>query len=542
MSVYQARYRDSTLGFYDLYDHIVAVPSAGIPPDVVIDHEIAHLNIVRGSVIGLVEELTQLAWHRLNRDPETFPPQVPVLLSPGAYLNLIMMEQLLSRLAEQVHEVAAWFCTEAFLQRATEPELLATPLAYAKDTARLWTLLSKFIQNDRVDPYATVIQLVEQAAERTLSFPSLAALFDPDIPEFDRLNAAMDSNVSPIAAFRSITKKLSTWDAETISRWLQGHEIEEQISWLDRSSFDSESCATFLRSVLADSTLNSQTFDELWGAYRGWLAIDSEFDVYSQVVVIRPKERAKRISLTMLPLLSNMLGKYQSLIIHDYFSGIRGPDMEKRMRPLPEGPYSKRLRYLLTWQDWTNGSGNIAQVSASFLRSEASKSDILPIVAASGYNFKLGDLSPSEQEGPILRDTPHLVLAIRPFLSLWRTLAWSDSPGLAGHSELLFVIRESGIDEAFGYVLIRQRLAYTPMVAVPIVIAEWERVLSCRSAPQFSSAIDLMQFQGHTEAFAGDVLPHVSAALALFENWFSFSGREEFLAELLNIMDSPFSP
>jgi hypothetical protein len=135
-----------------------------------------------------------------------------------------------------------------------------------------------------------------------------------------------------------------------------------------------------------------------------------------------------------------------------------------------------------------------------------------PIVASSvGYDFGVGDYTNVK----LLRDVPHVIVAIRDFRSLW----YGVGPrGLrdCGAIEWMAMPSPSG-RRHFGFLLLKPADNAFPIVVNPTLVSEYKRAVTVADRWTFESGVHLVEHRGNPYAWMGPMTHAVMTAAAVFE-------------------------
>src|ERR1035437_4044625 len=128
-------------GFFDNGNHIVVVPNLLPRPNVVVDHETTHCNLVQATTIGFVQLVSQFC---ASINSTSIAPQLSGYLMAST---------------EKVHEAVAWLGSELM---TADAEKLAPPAQYAPLANRIKSAIVKI--QDRpfsISHNQTVMELLD---------------------------------------------------------------------------------------------------------------------------------------------------------------------------------------------------------------------------------------------------------------------------------------------------------------------------------------------------------------------------------------------
>lgn len=515
MSVYAARYGAGHLGFFDFANHIVLVPGGGVEPRVVIEHETSHINVANYSLAGVIEDVARILWDGALRDDDQ------------AVQQLHAMRVDMQRLCEQVHEAAAWFCTEAWLRDPEPTPGPVTPLGYAPDTRRIWHLLNP-IPGRPGRPTTAAIDLVETCASRALSPPALGELCQSDavLENLPDLVAPLGAGQPPIARFRQLVQQASTMAPDAAQRWCddlwERSEADGPVPWMARGALGKEVAPRLIcrLSAAIGDPLTLEQAELVWEAHRV-LRYQPRLDRYAQICVVQPER-----PVSAPEALASFAGELDGRLLLSIHAG-GGHAFEPNSGMLVE-----RGRVGLSWQRTDDGAVGRAMLDRSEVRDAVAGSRSVRVVASKGYDFSRGDLAGGA--GPVLADIPHAVVAVVPFLALWRALSlWAAlvdhvQPGIAGATAMEFAVVPSGLGADYAYLLLKPAPLEWPVVVVPMVARGIERALAWARQPDVAAGGKLSLNPASAPSlriWARQALPHLCGSIAMFEGWFFRDGN-----------------
>lgn len=509
MSVYATRYGAGHLGFFDFANHIVLVPDGDVEPRVVIEHESTHINVANYSVVGVVEDAVRIIWDGALRDNDQ------------AVQRLHQLRTQMQRHCEQVHEAAAWFCTEAWLRDPEPAPGPATPLGYAADTRRIWNLL-KPPPGSQARPTTAAIDLIETCASRALSPPALGQLCESGSPLEDLSDALapLAGGQSPISRFRQLVQQAATMSPQAAQDWCDDlwdrSEASGPVPWTARGALGKDAAPRLLRrlSKAAGLPLTEQDAERVWQAHRV-LRYQPRLDRYAQICVVQPNQPTQPSA----PLLSFYAELEGRLLVSIHGAG--GHDFEPS-----SGMLVKHGHVGMSWQRTDNGEAGTMTLERSQVREAVSNPQCARVIASKGYDFGRGELAGAV--GPVLANVPHAVVAVVPFLALWRSVGiWAatvgGSPGIAGATTIESAVVPSGFGADYAYLLLKPASRDWPIVVIPMVAHGIQRALAWAHQPDVIAGGKLTLKPATApslRAWAGQGLPHLCGALAMFEGWF----------------------
>jgi hypothetical protein len=536
-----------SFGFYDSAYQIAVLPQEEVAPHVVVDHEITHVHILRNSSIGLLEQiLVWLEWTaHLNGRSD-------VVTNVDALTNVILAA------TEFVHEAAAWFGTEL---QSEGHENIKAPATYAAEVKRLRRVFARM--PDRPPAVLSkmlpqVLEIADAIAIYALSPPLMLAL-QPDLISPDALTTALARKPNnPLSRFRELCSRLENVPFPKVFEWARAINIEgvggrpgaeaervvpsghakfsifarrDEMPVGFRSDLYKLGTAKFVQFVRAlathvgllgseplrfyeDRTAIAQPDDEAvleaFSVFDLTHAFRAEVDRYSQVCVLETSRVCRELVYEDEPdRVIAALGARPYLML----GVIRGMSSDNFTR----GPEHITDVIVTAPEQGADPDGN--PLSPTWRVGVATASPFLasygwrnPIVASSvGYDFGVADYTNVK----LLRDVPHVVVAIRDFRSLW----YGVGPrGLrdCGAIEWMAMPSPSG-RRHFGFLLLKPADNAFPIVVNPTLVSEYKRAVTVADRWTFKSGVHLVEHRGNPYAWMGSMTHAVMTAAAVFE-------------------------
>jgi hypothetical protein len=449
MSVYGARSLGTELGFFDALQQILVIPSEGVEPELVIEHEMAHHRLVQYSAIGTLERtLAALA------NASTARAELDSVVAFRRSLSAI------ARMTQELHESVAWFVTEVLGHEYDN--VPAVPFDYRSGVRRLTTLVSShFDLSWRRGAPMGALEVAEVLAIVALNHPFIGEVWarPPDRLGPDELAAGLSRGASPLKRFAVLCSWLAEQDAATWTAVTNG----------DRRSIEWPVPQTRLRDLgterepvirsLCQGVDRSPPIGFDWDT---WDMTESHFsgnhvDKFSRLCVLFPAQSVG----PMQP------GESVAFVKLD-----PGPSMlfsryaDKSATIIPAGQIG------VSPMSW-DGHGYAANYAVEDLARVLKSLPRVPAVVSSHrYDFGAGDTVPST-----ISRSPHVVMAMMDFVSLWRRLAWSQDRGLDGEKRLRAAILPFG-SGPWGLLIIRGERNDRVLLVSPTLATQGTRILS----------------------------------------------------------------
>jgi hypothetical protein len=447
-------------GFYDNTHQIVVVADPSIPPEVPVDHEYAHFNLVRHSTLGLFDQV--LTCLNMNTGGDS--------VGQAAVASLL---GTVRKAGEAVHEAVAWFSTETFTEGR---ENLRVPPAYFAGVRQLRRLFKRMPRSP--DPHKArpaMIDIAEAIGSLALNLPSVLDFWrDPGPESLKAFVAGLGrGDNDPDSRFVAICDRLEDVPFDAVHSWawhvfaagtpemkeppgatrlsllrrLSGAKNTGPLSVVTRANFTTSQTHHVMKALVESFTadrarpfLRDEQVELAWQFYDVRM-ISVEIDPYAQVCIV-PKPWTLHIGVPTFPtsehvnldLLSMMPFLVASVAeIQPYFltKPILGPLSHIAIvAPLVRSWVTDPLRIEQRW---------IAPIeeARTFLQDFARSRPI--IVGHPGYAFDKGDFSGATLLGSIR----HLVMCVTDFSTLWLRLAFLEG-SLASTRELEYMLAPSG--------------------------------------------------------------------------------------------------
>jgi hypothetical protein len=510
-------------GFYDADAQIVVVAGPDeLAPSVVVDHEVTHLNLLRLSGLGLLEQLLSFGrWlGRGSADPELGPWEADFESPLGA----------VRAACAGVHEAVAWLGTEIQTDGIEDAQ---APEAFRSDVQRLRALVDSAAGlategPERLHPYLTAGEAIGVHA---LGPPVLDELFAAtafDVPLLER--ALADRASDPRTRFRRLCEALSGFDWPSLEAWsrstfraaraVDAEQVDSparDVPVVHRARLEQRAPQLIrgaLNSLGAGRTAPSlEDLEVRWDAFRLLFTVMPELDVYSQTCVVpAAKERdwpVFRGEVTPLQLdLASILVVSRST---DHRAGYewskpRGDDgvaIVGRMEPVPN------VFTTFVWETWFDPARR-------FLASAALGRGASVVVNGVGYDHEEGDFAGL----PLLEAIPHVVVRLGDFRSFWFGAAVGSGRGLAGSSVIEWKPMPFPMnpESYFGFIVLKGAGRDWPIVMMPCIVGKYERIVSVAAEVPSPYGVQLVEAEGNPYEWLGSMSQAVVDAGRAFES------------------------
>lgn len=135
------------------------------------------------------------------------------------------------------------------------------------------------------------------------------------------------------------------------------------------------------------------------------------------------------------------------------------------------------------------------------------------LASSMGYHYGRADF----EDGPVLRDVPHAVIAVTDQQSLWMKLGFLQQEGLAGSRMVLAIrIQSPRFPDSFSYQLLKPP-AGAPIIVHPCLSRFAKRAITVVDQVPSPYGVDIRSIPENASAFARHCLPAVEAAIERFE-------------------------
>jgi hypothetical protein len=542
----------AAFGFYDSAYQIVLLSGHDVDPHVVVDHEMAHVNLVINSSLGLLERIfVFLAWKARES------ANLEALEAAESLLSVIIS------VTEIVHEGTAWFGTEL---QSEGRENLRAPARYAAESQRLRSLFATMPDKPFTEfrsQAPLLAQIADDIAIYALSPPAVEGLWSQaELITAETLRAALKGKRNdPLMRFREICSRLDgipfpaleawsrtvDWGAtgnhdlplQRRGRWVFrnaapipavlradlykrgdiGHvlrKLADRIGLRNPTDFwndtpEREGCVVSelgLDPQIVANWVASEPIIKAFSQFEVTHGVDPGIDRYSQVCILESSRSYRELIFPDASQTCRALsgGSYLTVVL------AHGSSYKFTQRPINAGEIivsgpivaSDAEQNLLrpTWH------ADFA-AARTFLRAIGISR---PIIAGSiGYDFAVGDYA----EVDLLKGIPHVVIATRDFRSLWFSLG----KGLAGSLQIEWRPMPSPSGHPyFGFLLLKPSNSTYPIVINAIILSQNERVVSVADRIPSSLGVQLVRAQGNPYAWMGAMTQAVMTAAAIFEN------------------------
>jgi hypothetical protein len=509
-------------GFYDADAQIVVVAGPEeLAPSVTVDHEVTHLNLVRLSGLGLLEQLLSFGrWlGRGSADPELEPWEA-VFERPLAAVRAASVG---------VHEAVAWLGTELQTEGIEDAR---APQAFRADVRRLRALLERApgldaAGSDRLHPY---LDLGEAIAVHALGPPALAQVFSTTL-EVERLERALVSReTAPLARFRRVCDALTRADWASLEAWTRSTfkaalsadadpptEPATDVPAVQRARLEPYAmgfAAGALGSLGAGRVAPStEELEARWDAFRVLFTVMPNLDVYSQTCVLpAATDRGYPVySGEIAPLHFDLASIFVVSRSSDHRAGYEwskprrddGVAIVGRLEPVPNEFATS------VWE-------TTFDAARRFLLSAALGRGASVIANGVGYDDESGDFA----EFPLLEGIPHVVVLLRDFRSLWFGIAVGDGRGLGGSRTVEWMPMPFPMNPAsyFGFLVLKGRDRAWPVFLLPCIIGKYERIVSVAEDVPSPHGVRLAQRRGDPYEWLGAMGQAVVDGARAFES------------------------
>lgn len=503
-------------GYYDQHNQIVVSPSLHLPPHVVVEHEITHVNITNNSTLGLFEQVVlfaqNLAYGRATREAAE-----RLWNGYGAVVQ---------QRCELVHEAAAWYGTE--LKTAGFEDKTA-PGRYAPLVRRV----RRAVERHDLPPFVTAathgagrLDLVEDAAIFALSPPVVRQWWaDPGaVTPHDVQRALRSADNDPMPRFEALLDWLGTQPTEQVLAWSRSRQPKGEDPaapqptrrhWLRstplpasrRRDLAAAGTVALVEHVVRQAeAVPGQAHDDLtdvigliWGLSELTERFEVHVDRYAQVCVLQPGG-SRHIPIDEGSDPPAGLDRATRLIV-----GVAPPEQTMPTH-LPYGDHAHVIYDVSDHQSrvWI---GESATVHRELVRRHGT----VPVIASSrGYDLSTCTL------GGVLDDIPHVVMAPTDFRSMWFRLAGSG--GLGGCPVIEYdVLRSPRLGDDYGYLLLKGADRPDPILIVPIVAPAAARIVAHAEGAS-PDGIELRRAGVARGQWVGPLARHVMAAAQAFES------------------------
>ena len=514
MSVYELKAgADWPSGLFDARQEIIVSPSSRIPPHVVVEHEIAHISIHNTSFFGLIERV--------------FRALDALALNARSLTALRRLDEAHKKLAAgnviHVHEVAAWYSTELLIEQLPDySDLELSPPPQFKQDVGLVRFALRNVEKVLYRSPMIVAEIVESAAALALSPPGLAALLDSaDTPE-DLASYDWTEMGGPVSQFKLFVYKASQLTDRELAGF-QNHDEPED--WRPSSRLRPGISADLLGRLAASLNLPIMAYGgaldpaTFYKFYQSNLALDTNISRYAQVSVFeaqRCERKAEFFERWHQALANKTYASYVGVSAgHPYAIG------HSVMTP--------GLVALHVWDLASRQSQLLPTLPDTHLRAFLESPENLVLTKLHGYDLRNADCNVADLGGVdhVLRGIPHVIVATTSFRIVWHALTVKG--GIAGERSLeVLVAPADGLGKDYIHLLIRAINSEGPLLFMSAVAARWSELLTHARTWSLTPfpRLHLNAVSVKLEDFAGKLTPHVIAAIALKESWWSFEGEE----------------
>ncbi|MGH3006115.1 MAG: hypothetical protein ACRDOS_09515 [Gaiellaceae bacterium] len=510
-------------GFYDADAQIVVVAGPDeLAPSVTVDHEVTHLNLVRLSGLGLLEQLLSFGrWlGRGSADPELEPWEADFESPLGAV-----------RVAcAGVHEAVAWLGTEIQTDGIEDAE---APDAFRGDVRRLRALVESAAGlvaegPERLHPY---LSAGEAIGIHALGPPALDELFAAtafDVPHLQRTLGGRAND--PRARFGRLCDAFAGTDWASFEAWSRStfkaartanaepvDSPARVVPVVHRARLEYRALQLIQRALSSlGAGRPAPSLEELevrWGAFQLLFTVMPELDVYSQTCVVpAATERGWPVfrgEVTPFQLdLASILVVSRSA---DHRAGYEwskprrddGVAIVGRMEPLPN------VFETFVWE-------TSFDPARRFLASAALGRGASVVVNGVGYDDEQGDFAGF----PLLEGIPHVVVRLGDFRSFWFGAAVGGGRGLAGSSVIEWKAMPFPMnpESYFGFIVLKGAGRDWPVVLMPCIVGKYERIVSVAREVPSPHGIQLVEVPGNPYQWLGGMSQAVIDAGRAFES------------------------
>jgi hypothetical protein len=532
-----ARHSAGAHGFYDSAYQLAVYRHNEVQPDVIVDHELTHANLVNNTSIGLLEHVLVFLYWTARQSDQQAPANIA-----QALISTIRAA------TEMVHEAVAWFGTEL---QTNGHENTRVPAPYSRDVARLRTLFATIHPTTPAtmpSEFDTVMTIAESVATYALNMPSVGELWSlpeqlspPTLVEF--LERAESESLRRFRLICSLLQNAPFSETEAWSRamWhndepnakerrrrLPAPESRWSMLWpsrtlsaVFRSDLPRSHTIRVIRQLaiqigLLDGTSppSFERIESSWQSFKATHIFNPAFDKYSQVTVVETPTNNRELlysndddSRTALATGSYVL---VSLVRGhpDEFNFVQGDAVDRVILTAHSGQRDYHASGEYRRPTWY---ADVASARAFLERQVRSK----PIVVSSlGYSWEDGDFRGTG----LLRNIPHVVGTIRDLRSLWlslgfystmglrgcRTIEWRPMPSLAGW-------------KYFGFLLFKPADNPFPVVLMPCLVSFYERMMTITKQMKSPYGVELLEGGGNPYDWLGIMTNAVLTTVMDFE-------------------------
>jgi hypothetical protein len=202
-------------GFYDSAYQIAIILGQTMSPEVVVDHECTHVNLVQNSSLGRLEQvLVFLTWAAREEG------------NLKAESAIEAMQSIVCQATDLVHESAAWFGTELLTAGL---ENLTAPARYRAGVRLLRNLFERMPGQpfgDLKTTFPVVVRIADDLATCALNAPFVKQLWtQPSLMTEAHLRAALRATENdPSARLREICKRFEHFSFAQLTAWSEAME------------------------------------------------------------------------------------------------------------------------------------------------------------------------------------------------------------------------------------------------------------------------------------------------------------------------------
>lgn len=510
-------------GFYDADAQIVVVAGPDeLAPSVTVDHEVTHVNLLRLSGLGLVEQVLSFGrWlGRGSADPEMEPWEAVFEWPLDA----------VRKASESVHEAVAWLGVEIQTEGIED---FQAPDEYRKDVCRLERLLKSATGlaaegPDRLQPY---LLAGEAIGVHALGPPALEKLFAS--PAFNvrdlRWTLSADAN-DPRGRFNRLCDALCATDWPSLEAWSRATFKAARSAEAELADGPASAVPVVHRSRLEPRALprikgllsslrtaeSAPSLEELaagWETFRLLFTVVPELDVYSQTCVV-PAAKQRGWPVFRGEVTPHELDRASILVVSRSADHRAGYEWSKPRRDdgvAIVGRIERSPNMFETFV-WETGSDSARR----FLANAALSRSASVVVNGVGYDYEESDFAGF----PLLEAIPHVVVRLGDFRSFWFGNAVERGRGLAARTTIEWMPMPFPMnpESYFGFIVLKGAGRAWPIVVMPCIIGKYDRIVSVADDVPSPHGIRLVEARGDPYAWLGDMGRAVVDAARAFES------------------------
>ncbi len=517
-------------GFFDSGSHVVVVPDAAVPPEVPVDHEIVHANLIRHSTMGLLDQVISFAWHHAWQDGK-------------AQETLIGMLNALRQAEEAVHEAVAWYSTELY---TAGHENLRAPPPYAMGVRQLHKLMQQIPGRSDKQSGPAPVEIAESIAIIALNLPDVLELWnEPGAARIGKFFASLGQREAD-KRFAAICTRVKGVPYDTLYAWAKlvtepgeasikepphvsrgglldriGASAKARLSIVTRANFTTdrtyEVIKALVRHTVSDRSapfISDDMVSAEWDLYSA-LQFSPFIDKYAQVCIV---PRAARTDLRV-PVVG--AGDLKLLMQAPCITvGVGDAPAFQHAQPVRNPNHvTVSAPYVRSWsampmrgeQDWVA----TIQDARPVLQVLSARRPI--VVSSPNYQYATADFRDVE----LMRDIPHLVMCVTDVNTLWLRLCLLEG-SLGGFTDLEYqTIPSATLGPRYGFLVVKPVAKAFPVLVVPIILSQQNRALSVFNSPPEGAKVTIRRSTAPSAAacLGEPMCRAIAAAVEIFEDY-----------------------